>query len=307
MHEIQQFLQSKYKIDEIVPINKGFSNDHKYKVSLTDGKKLLVRVSDQKSIQRKKEEFEILTTVYRLGVTCSEPLHFHVLHSGNVCMVLSYLEGEDGEEALQKYSDADQYRMGIEAGKQLKILHSIPAPINMQNWYEQKWMKHMSYYEAYKTCGYTFNHAESIQRFIEEKSELLKNRPSTFQHDDFHPSNIIIHEDRYSGVIDFNRYDWGDPYHDFYKVGLFTSNVSVPFAVGQLHGYFDYNVPSDFWDIYTVYMGMSIFSSIVWSLKQHPSILDSMIGNLHQIMNDHNGFTSSIPAWYKQWRGFDNL
>ncbi|MBM6619431.1 aminoglycoside phosphotransferase family protein [Bacillus suaedaesalsae] len=307
MHEFQTFLLDKYKIQDIVQIHKGFSNDEKYKVSLKDGTVLLVRVSSPDSYKRKKDEFDVLATVYRLGVTCSEPLHFHVLPSGNICMVLGFIEGEDGEEALRKHSEDIQYKMGFEAGRQLKMMHSIPAPVDLQNWYEQKWKKHMSYYESYKTCGFVFEHAEDIQRFIEKNVDLLKNRPSTFQHDDFHPGNLIFHKGRYNGVIDFNRYDWGDPYHDFYKVGLFTTHVSVPFAVGQLHGYFDNSVPDEFWKIYTVYMGMSIFSSILWSLKQEPSLLNSMIGNLHQILKDHNQFTSHIPSWYVDCDNIDSL
>jgi aminoglycoside phosphotransferase (APT) family kinase protein len=127
----------------------------------------------------------------------------------------------------------------------------------------------------------------------------MKGRPATFQHDDFHPSNINIHQGQYKGVIDFNRYDWGDPYHDFCKVGLYTANVSVPFSIGQLHGYFEQNIPSNFWRLHTVYMGMSIFASIVWSLKQSPSLLSSMLGNLQQIVEDHNSFTKTVPRWYE--------
>ena len=38
-------------------------------------------------------------------------------------------------------------------------------------------------------------------------------------------------------VIDFGGYDFGDPIHDFYNVAIFTTRISKPFAVGQVHGY----------------------------------------------------------------------
>ncbi|MCZ3365579.1 MULTISPECIES: aminoglycoside phosphotransferase family protein [Methanobacterium] len=42
---------------------------------------------------------------------------------------------------------------------------------------------------------------------------LTKERPNIFQHDDFHAGNIIINNNKeLTGIIDFNRYDWGDPY-----------------------------------------------------------------------------------------------
>lgn len=52
---------------------------------------------------------------------------------------------------------------------------------------------------------------------------LLKGRPNTFQHDDFHPSNILIHNRNFSGIIDFGRMDWGDPIHDLQKLGFSPS------------------------------------------------------------------------------------
>jgi aminoglycoside phosphotransferase (APT) family kinase protein len=65
--------------------------------------------------------------------------------------------------------------------------------------------------------------------FIEKNERYIKNRPNLFQHDDFHAGNIIVKENRYAGVIDFNRYDWGDPIHEFYKLALFSREVSIPF------------------------------------------------------------------------------
>ncbi|MDQ0257325.1 aminoglycoside phosphotransferase (APT) family kinase protein [Evansella vedderi] len=39
----------------------------------------------------------------------------------------------------------------------------------------------------------------------------MKERPVVLQHDDFHCNGL------YNGMIDFNRFDWGDTWHDFYK------------------------------------------------------------------------------------------
>ncbi|MGQ0439958.1 phosphotransferase, partial [Bacillus sp. B-TM1] len=55
--------------------------------------------------------------------------------------------------------------------------------------------------------------------------DLLKNRPITFLHDDFHPANSMIHNKEFI-VIDFGGYDFGDPIHDFYNVAIFTTNLS---------------------------------------------------------------------------------
>lgn len=41
----------------------------------------------------------------------------------------------------------------------------------------------------------------------------------------------------YSMRLVFNRMNWGDPIHDFLKAGMFSSEVSIPFSIGQIKGY----------------------------------------------------------------------
>ncbi|WP_440117543.1 phosphotransferase [Paenibacillus sp. QZ-Y1] len=67
---------------------------------------------------------------------------------------------------------------------------------------------------------------------IEEHLDWMKNRLDVFQHDDFHLGNLVIQEDKLAGVIDFNRFDQGDPVHEFLKLGLFVSETSIPYCIG---------------------------------------------------------------------------
>lgn len=54
--------------------------------------------------------------------------------------------------------------------------------------------------------------------YIERHLACLEGRPNQFLHDDFHVGNLIVRDGTYAGVIDFNRYDWGDPVHEFVKL-----------------------------------------------------------------------------------------
>src|SRR5690625_7027964 len=60
----------------------------------------------------------------------------------------------------------------------------------------------------------------------------MKNRSFTFQHYVFHPANFLIHIRSFSGIIDFQRMDWGDPLHDLTKIGFFAIQTSIPFSKG---------------------------------------------------------------------------
>jgi aminoglycoside phosphotransferase (APT) family kinase protein len=103
----------------------------------------------------------------------------------------------------------------------------------------------------------------------------------------------------YAGAIDYNRYDWGDPIHDFLKIAYFSREVSIPFSIGQIDGYFDGNVPVHFWKLYALYTALIICPSISWTIQVVPDQLESMLNRIRVILNDHQNFESVIPSWNK--------
>ncbi|HFR4146286.1 TPA: aminoglycoside phosphotransferase family protein, partial [Bacillus cereus] len=177
--------------------------------------------------------------------------------------------------------------------------HTYEAPNNILPWYERAMKKHSKYLEAYKTCGINIKNDDKIIKFIEENEIYLKNRPNRFQHDDFHLENIIVRDGKYVGVVDFNGYDWGDPLHDFVKIALFARDISIPYSIGQIEGYFNRKIPEEFWKLYTVYVGMTVFSSVVWTLRAAPHMLDDMLERLTIVLEDHNNFELSKPIWFQ--------
>ncbi|EPY06294.1 hypothetical protein PAALTS15_16301 [Paenibacillus alvei TS-15] len=106
----------------------------------------------------------------------------------------------------------------------------------------------------------------------------MRHRPNLFQHDDFHVGNLIIKDNQLSGVIDFNRFDWGDPIHEFLKVGMFSSEVRIPFSIGQIRGYHKDSEPDDlFWRLYSLYLAMD---------------------KIDRVLEDHDYFRLLKPKWY---------
>lgn len=105
---------------------------------------------------------------------------------------------------------------------------------------------------------------------------------------------------QYVGVIDFDNFDWGDPFHDFVKVALFQREMSIPFSIGQIKGYFNGEIPMEFWRLYSIYAGMVVFSSVVWSLRFSPGQLNEMISRLYILLEDHQYFDILMPKWFEQ-------
>ncbi|HDR6285790.1 aminoglycoside phosphotransferase [Bacillus cereus] len=284
----------------IEEISKGFSPDKKYIITNANNEKYLFRTGDIKEYERKKIEFQILNEMVKRNVQAQRPIEIGILEEEGVCYsIFSYLEGEDAKKLLPTYSPKEQYDIGIEAGKDLAKMHTYEAPNNILPWYERAMKKHSKYVEAYKTCGINIKNDDKIIKFIEENEIYLKNRPNRFQHDDFHLENIIVRDGKYVGVVDFNGYDWGDPIHDFVKIALFARDISIPYSIGQIEGYFNRKIPEEFWKLYTVYVGMTVFSSVVWTLLAAPHMLDDMLERLTIVLEDHNNFELSKPIWFQ--------
>ncbi|PES12525.1 aminoglycoside phosphotransferase family protein [Bacillus cereus] len=284
----------------IEEISKGFSPDKKYIITNANNEKYLFRKGDIKEYERKKIEFQILNEMVKRNVQAQRPIEIGILEEEGVCYsIFSYLEGEDAKKLLPTYSPKEQYDIGIEAGKDLAKMHTYEAPNNILPWYERAMKKHSKYVEAYKTCGINIKNDDKIIKFIEENEIYLKNRPNRFQHDDFHLENIIVRDGKYVGVVDFNGYDWGDPIHDFVKIALFARDISIPYSIGQIEGYFNGRIPEEFWNLYAVYVGMTVFSSVVWTLLAAPHMLDDMLERLTIVLEDHNNFELSKPIWFQ--------
>ncbi|WP_025026043.1 aminoglycoside phosphotransferase family protein [Caldalkalibacillus mannanilyticus] len=283
-----------------IQIKKGFSSDEKYLIQMQDdNKKMLLRMFNVEEWEVKKTEYSILERMRGYNVTCSHPISIGVIGNRGY-MITSYIEGEDAEAAIPKCSDQEQFNIGIEAGKELRKMHQLAAPTHISSWYSRKVEKHKRYIDAYLACDVKIKQDQKIMNFIDENIHLMKQRPNLFQHDDFTLGNIIVNNKKFAGVIDFNRYDWGDPIHEFLKIGIFSREISIPFSLGQIRGYFNHTEPNEgFWRLYSLYLAMCVFSTVIWTLKTIPNNLNQMLDKVYMFLEDHDYFNSLKPKWYQ--------
>ncbi|UVI29498.1 phosphotransferase family protein [Paenibacillus spongiae] len=302
VNDIHEHIPILRNITAIKQIHKGFSFDEKFLLFEGESRQpqYVLRTSGLQQMDRKRSEYDLIHRVHNMGVKTSEPIAFGTVESLDICyMLLRFVVGEDGTDVLSALSAGEQYQIGSEAGRELRIMHELPAPAGMEPWHVRRQAKHEKQYLAYRNCGVRLSEEEAIVSYIEENLPLMKGRPDRFQHDDFHPSNLLIHNRSYAGVIDYNRYDWGDPYHDFLKVAYFSREVSVPFSIGQIDGYFGGKVPERFWKLYALYTALIVFPTVTWTLQVVPEQLESMLERIRVVLDDHRNFESAVPAWYK--------
>ena len=284
---------------KITPVLKGFSSDEKFRVTvgITD---YLVRFFPLETMNKRKQEFELLQLVQNYTMYTLKPLEIGDI-DGKGYFITNYFQGVDMEDGLGHLTAEEQYEIGFLAGQELGKIHQIHAPSTEEPWETRKLKKHERYIREYEKCGVSFAEEKQVMNFIQSHLHLLKNRPNMLLHDDFHPANLILKDKKLEGIIDFGRYEWGDPIHDFTKLGLFSRNVSIPFSIGQLKGYFNgEEPPNQFWEIYSLYMATILFSNIVWAKNLHPTNLYVLMDKNEVILKDHDNFTLTKPKWFTE-------
>jgi len=281
-------------------INKGWSADKKYYIETDDGRKLIIRLADISQYEKKKTEYETMVVLYNLDIDMSQPMDFGTCANGEmVYILLSWLEGESAENVLPKLDAQKQRHWGISAGRILKRIHSIHAPEDQPSWDTRIMRKIEMKISQYKNCGYAVPNDRKIMQFINDNLHHLRNRPQTLQHGDFHPGNFIITPRKTLGIVDFNRTDFGDPWEEFVRVTAFSKNISIPFAIGQIDGYFNNRIPELFFKLMALYSAIDAHFGIIWAIPFGQSEIEQSLARSKAILEDYRGFETYIPVWYQ--------
>lgn len=303
---------------QVTKIAKGYSFDHKYLLEGGDGRDYLLRITPlTPQVERihKEEEFRLIEDVGRYSSYVPRAYSFGVSRDESFCyMLLDYMHGRDGEEAILGLSRDEQYRLGLDAGRELLNLHRLKAPRRLGPWRERfsaKYARKCSVFDEMHISTGRID-IEHLAAYIAENDCNLACPEQSFLHDDYHPANLIVQDGRLHGIIDFNRHDWGDPVHDFVKLAYFSRAVSIPFAAGQIDGYAGGAVSCAFWKKYALYAAMSIIPDIVWSHWYAEKTGSSeqvalMWERVERVYIDHAGFASEIPRWYREFRSIAPL
>lgn len=279
-------------------ITDGWSNDIKYYVETSGGEELLLRVSDLRYKELKNKEFEELQKLQTLNIPVQRAVDIWSSDSTNsVYILFTWIEGENAEEILSNLDTKEQYTLGLEAGRILKKIHSIEYSAGDGSWAKRFNAKIDKKIKVYQDCKYGFEGAKTIIGYINNNRYLLDDRPQTLQHGDYHINNMVIDSDHRLSVIDFNRMDHGDPWEEFNRI-TWCASISSHFASGRINGYFDGNVPDDFFKLLALYIGSNQLSSIPWGAEFGRDQLNVMINEANKVVNSYNGYRTYIPDWY---------
>ena len=279
------------------PIEKGWSRDRKYCVTTADGNKYMLRISPLEKHDRRKRKFDKMCEVAALGIPMAQPVEFSVCDEG-VYTIESFIEGVDAEDFISRLPDEKQYTYGLDAGRILAKLHTIPAPVDAPEWEPRFNAKIDRKIAMYESCELKYENDQPFLTFIAENRHLLARRPQTYQHGDYHVGNMMIDHNGVLSIIDFDRDDFGDPWEEFNRI-VWCAQAAPAFASGMVDGYFNGEVPMDFWKLLALYICSNTLSSLPWAISFGEGEIQVMRKQAAQVLEWYDGMRDVVPSWYR--------
>ena len=270
--------------------------EDRYCVETADGQCMFLRISPKEAYESKKIEHEMMERVYNLGVPTAKPIDFGFCDDGKVYSLTSWIDGEDMQIELPLLPETAQYAIGVKAGKNLRLIHSVPAPADKtpEEWETGRNGEFDWKVGEYLKLNSQFIYEEYLLNYIEKSRYLLKNRLQGLLHYDYNLRNILLVNKSEPCVIDFGDYDFGDPWRDF----NYTFASEFPhFLTGMVNGYFNNQVPEAFFPTLLLYSSIHQLQIFMFD-GVNENTLEAVAG----FVKYYDYMKNPVPAWYLNGR-----
>ncbi|HEL1640020.1 TPA: phosphotransferase [Streptococcus suis] len=280
------------------PLTKGWSADQKYQVQLEDGRYGLLRIAERTAYETKQAEFRLVQSLFRQDLPVAEPLSFWA-DDLSVYTLYEWVEGQDMNEVASSLSEQTLYELGCQSGQFLRTLHALPIDQSQRDWNSFYQAKIDNKLAAYHAASHSYPNGQAMIDFVQANRHLLEGRPIAYHHGDFHTGNFLLGRDGKLKILDFDRYDIGDPWEEFNRL-IFTADLSPAFARGQVDTYFEGPVPEEFWKLMALYVTVNSLGALSWAERVDLEQIPLMKNQVAKISEWYADFTCLVPNWYSK-------
>ena len=280
------------------PVDRGWSGDRKYKAITADGTAYFLRISPMSKLENRRLQFSHMERARALGVRVCGPVELGICEEG-VYTLMEWIDGRDAEGVLPTLDEKAQYAYGLEAGRMLRTLHTLPAPTQAEPWSVRYGRKLDAKLAAYRACPVQYENGERYLELLERERHLVRDRPQMWLHGDYHCGNQMFSEQMELVVIDFDREDAGDPWYEFNRI-IWDGRAAPAYARGIVDGYFEVEpIPEEFWRLMRLYLCQNMISSVVWARDFGASDLQIAIENGNRVLDWYDELRELVPGWYR--------
>ena len=279
------------------PIHRGWSADRKFMARTADGEGCFLRISPMSRYESLRLQFSHMEQVRDLGIRVCDPVEFGVCAEG-CYQLLGWVDGRDAEPVLPELTDGQRYTLGLEAGRMLKAIHSLPVPFEAEPWAIRYGRKLDAKLALYESCPLKYEKGDLFTELLHRERHLTEDRPTAWLHGDFHCGNLLLDSDLRLWVIDFDREDIGDPWYEFNRI-IWDVRVGSDYARGMVDGYFDGHIPEKFWRILRLYLSQNMISSLPWALDFGREETRIATENAARVLSWYDDMKEIVPNWYR--------
>ena len=278
-------------------IQKGYSEEMKYKVKAD--KNYFLKISPLFFTKKKDLEVKYISAL-------EKEIKFPKLvemkfETNSILSLYEWIDGVDIRDYASKLTGEELYQYGMQAGAFLKKIHSLSIEESSVNWQEYYIQKSKKKIHSFRKLNKNFAEIEMFIDFIQSHQSLLKDRPISLCHGDYHVGNMMIElETKKLVIIDFGSLEIGDPIEEFNRM-IWNAQLSEEFATGLINGYFNgKNIPDDFWKLIAYYMACDVVGSIPWAVNYGNEQLITMLEKAKLVLDWFDDFERVIPKFYKR-------
>ncbi len=286
------------KFVTITPVDKGWSGDKKFHAVAEDGREYLLRVMPPEKSARQRDILKLTRRLRDMGVPLCRPVALEECSDG-AYLLQDWIDGRDALKVIPQLSPDEQYAYGLNAGRILTVIHSVPPPEDAPDWETRFGRKLDRKLRLYSECPLKYERGGLFVEFIAENRRLLRGRPQCLQHGDYHIGNMMLDRAVRLVVIDFDRIDYGDPWEEFNRI-VWCAQASRDFAFGMMDGYFDGCVPDIFWRLTALYISSNTLSSLPWAIPFGQKELDVMTAQAREVLEWYGDMSRTTPSWYQK-------
>ena len=282
---------------EITPIELGRSGENKYQIIRNHCIQFILRTSSIRNYKRHCESARFAGFIHEtLGLNMNVPVEVAACNDDKLAYTIyTWVEGVDADRRILNAHAPEQVKYGEKAGLLLKKIHSVTAPADIMPWDEFYNPRLDTILKRFEETRITFRGSKETVEFLNNNRALLKNRPQTALHGDFRSGNLVFDRNGEYGVIDLDRWCWGDPYMDFQCI---RRSCSTAFARGQINGYFGGSIPRDFFPLMGFYTAAEIIISVCEAYPISRNAIDEAVRYAERTAREYDNFGGLVPAWY---------